>query len=41
MFTKQNGVDIVIILIYLGDILISGSSKDIIHEAKKNSSGQF
>jgi len=35
MFTKKMGSDIVIILVYVDDMMITGSSDAVIHETKE------
>ncbi|XP_070026501.1 uncharacterized mitochondrial protein AtMg00810-like [Nicotiana sylvestris] len=41
MFTKRSGKDIVIIFIYVYDLLLTGSNKDLINEAKAVLHQQF
>lgn len=38
---KKRGADIVVILVYVDDLLITGSNVDLIHEAKDSLHGNF
>ncbi|XP_019234868.1 PREDICTED: uncharacterized protein LOC109215290 [Nicotiana attenuata] len=40
-FTKKRGAGIVVILMYVDDLLITGSNVDLIHEAKDSLHGNF
>lgn len=41
VFTKKSGTNIVVILIYVDDILLTGSSKELINEAKTSLHQEF